>query len=205
MGNTARKQQTAPQEQLSKDEAIQKRFGITPDMLNRLETGYINIREIAGNPDSKNPLEYERVIRELLGKIKETIELNGKKLPYEVPDLAPGLPLKAATLMYPDFEKEFIKSPQQRKREQEEMKKREKEPSPEYERWLYEEEVRLKVADQRFPAPPRGVEEISRSISDDLDKILGETPIDLDEEVTEETAPAEEREAEEENPQQQAS
>lgn len=185
MADAAKNLTPNPEEQRDvENDYIRGMYGITPDIMEKLEKEYWEIRSIALNADRKNPSEYERAMGQLLIKIKETFNLNTKKMPYEVPDLAPGLPLKTAILIYPDFEKEFQKTPEQRQKEAAEMEKHLKEGRADYIKWVNEEETKLKEADKRFsPAPPRGkkVDDVVTSVKESLDELL--TPEVQDEDI----------------------
>lgn len=91
---------TTPEEQFAQ---IERKYGIPRDVMERMEQTFVGVTHEALMP-SKNPTEYQKALQQLLDLVEETLILNQTTMPYEHPRLPSKLPLRVASIIYPDFE-----------------------------------------------------------------------------------------------------
>lgn len=147
MANTALDMLPNPEQE---DQYIEDHFGITPELIKELGKTYWEIRTIALEAQTKkNPSQYEVAVRDLLVKIAETIRLNESKDPAQKPQLAEGLPLKVAMMIYPEFKDHF-----------------------QYIQWVNEEEEALNKASAKYPKAPERGTKVDNGDREYIQKIL---------------------------------
>lgn len=165
MADAARKLNT---QRAEKEQMIEERYHVKPELLAELEGAYPGITDSAFETAPHSSEQMKRHLK-LLNLIKETIERNAKRLPYEVPDIPKQLPMKVAQMIFPNFD--FVHYQKSTKKREERMKERLQhldEEKESYNRFI--DEIQAEAEGKKLPPSPKSKDpkEIQTSVREDV-------------------------------------